>query len=431
MSTKRRFLSLFLACSMVLSVGQSARAAQTQKSFSDSFEVILGENTFYQEISDEPQTPLGESGQQVSYSYAISDFSEDGEAEATVDFTLEFAGKNVPVSVAGTVSRTIVTADQKNYMLYRGALWGSAAINGKEYKVSLGLDKLSTQEDINAGVVFHPEDMATNEDAELIFLRFGTPIPENILTAYLERAGKPSEIRSTSSAENESAQPLGNAGTMEYVTHKYGNFKANGNIFTGSGTGVGLSVQKDERNNRVCLQLRSYCNALTSAHFPKFIRADISGFTMGLQRVGTDTNFTTFEGVQRLIDVVVTQKKDYKTMFEGVFSLVAAYSPVKNPWAGASALSALCSLLEEATGTVTFDSVGDRPKVTAVVSIHKRLNFDVDNEKMPLYFNIYVPRGTTGTYKATAALTYVIDTLDAGFYVNTSPITTSSFNIYD
>lgn len=431
MSTKRRFLSLFLACSMVLSVGQSARAAQTPKSFSDSFEVVLGEHTFYQEFSEEPQTPLGESGQQVSYRYAISDFSEDGEAEATVDFTLELAGKNVPISVAGTVSRTIVTAGQKNYMLYRGALWGATAINGKEYKVSLGLDKLSTQEDINAGVVFHLEDMATNEDAELIFLRFGTPIPENILTAYLERAGKSSEVRVPPSAEEEAAPPVGNAGTMEYVTHENGDFKAN--IFTGSGTGVGLSVQKDERNNRVCLQLRSYCNALTSAHFPKFIRADISGFTMGLQRVGTDTNFTTFEGVQELTDAVVTQKKDYKTMFEGVFSLVAAYSPVKNPWAGAgaSALSALCGPPEEATGTVAFDSAGDRPKVTAVVSIHKRLNFDVDNEKMPLYFNIYVPRGTTGTYKATAALTYVIDTLDAGFYVNTSPITTSSFNIYD
>lgn len=186
--------TLLLCCCLMSMVGQPAFAPGTGSevcpTFTDKFDVVLGDKSFEEVFGAE--TPFGEEdlqeGVYVDYDYSISPIFEEGRAEAVVHFTLSIHGKDYPVTVTGKVEKIMVEDGDVNHELYRGALWGNATIHNKNYTVSLGLDKLSTQTDINAGVVFSPEDLATNENAELIFLRFGTPIPPDILMLYIEQA---------------------------------------------------------------------------------------------------------------------------------------------------------------------------------------------------------------------------------------------------
>ncbi len=274
---KKRIISLVLSFALIFSITLPAYAVDSLSCSAREAEEILTTLSDIDDLESEfgTQSVANKSTsicseiqpETTTYSYDIRIPYGELSGKADVDFTLKISGTTYPITTSGDVLAYEIS---ENYTLIRGILAGTVEINGKEYTVNVGLNKIAQRNTISAGVTLTPEDFFTNEEARQLYFCFGTSVmTEDFVPLYLAYIENQEEKEILDMPSPSAIEPRASLTTL---SSKSGNFISSG-VFTGSGTASTLYSYKDNQNKRFLLSF-----ALTQGIYLQMIFQHLSSF---------------------------------------------------------------------------------------------------------------------------------------------------------
>ena len=226
---KKRIISLVLSFALIFSITLPAYAVDSLSCSAREAEEIL---TTLSDIDDLES----EFGTQSVANKSTSICSEIQPETTTYSYDIRIpygelsVGTTYPITTSGDVLAYEIS---ENYTLIRGILAGTVEINGKEYTVNVGLNKIAQRNTISAGVTLTPEDFFTNEEARQLYFCFGTSVmTEDFVPLYLAYIENQEEKEILDMPSPSAIEPRASLTTL---SSKSGNFISSG-VFTGSGT---------------------------------------------------------------------------------------------------------------------------------------------------------------------------------------------------
>lgn len=426
----KKMMSLIMALMALLSCCIPAYANNSYMSCSDTAiteELVLlsSADEITQEFGAQPTITRSLNNEDAfpvmgntTYDYVIRIPQDSMSGTAEIGFTMDISGETYPITTTGNVYAIKINDE---YTLLQGLLKGEATINGKNYAVKIGLQKLASCDYISAGVALTPEDFHSNEESQQLFFSFGTSVmTEEFLPIYLDYVNNSTTMPSIPDMQEKG--PTTN-GDVEYITANVSTFK-NNHFFNGSGRNAArLEAYRDNRNNRIYLTLGSFSYNITADRFPQheFLSAGIGEFSVALERDGYDTSIASIDGTS---DLPTNGTQVNGTLSALLDAFILLFNIIEPDMSGV--VDDFLEIFGSGHGGVTATHAGRMSSVEVEFG-EPIYNFD-GQVPFTVGFNI-LTNDLTGYYKGRSTLTYLANTATALLPIDTTGITTAAIAI--
>lgn len=281
-----------------------------------------------------------------------------------------------------------------------GPLDGKIIINDVKHDITVGFRTIRGSNEISAGLTIYPNK--NNENfKDILFISFGDYVKTQELinklnkTKMIEKPAVNDEITK------------GVRGSFSYAGSDYADLKTDG-LSSQTGNGQKIKVYTDDSAKRIRVDLYTYSYKFDDSDFQSvpdgdFIDAGIHEFRIGLRRTNGDGYI---DGLEELnLDHYIGKK----TILEDMFLDMLGAADISS-WT-------VAAMFENARGKITGSDSTNNTYVNVVVEVGKIIDFDSD--EMKVIFQTTNNNDDKTTFKAYSEVTYVIDCLQAAFYVYT------------
>lgn len=333
----------------------------------------------------------------VDYDYKVEDLENSDEVKVSLNGSISNGEEIYVFNTSGEID-SVDLSDGKKFI--EGPLDGKIIINDIKHDITVGFRTIRGSNEISAGLTIYPNK--NNENfKDILFISFGDYVKTQELINKLNKT----KMIEKPAVNDEITKEV--RGSFSYAGSDYADLKTDG-LSSQTGNGQKIKVYTDDSAKRIRVDLYTYSYKFDDSDFQSvpdgdFIDAGIHEFRIGLRRTNGDGYI---DGLEELnLDHYIGKKTVLEDMFLDM--LGAADIP---SWT-------VAAMFENARGKITGSDSTNNTYVNVVVEVGKIIDFDSD--EMKVIFQTTNNNDDKTTFKAYSEVTYVIDCLQAAFYVHT------------
>ncbi len=401
----KKFLSMFLALAMCLSLAAPAGAMEDATAWSDRCTDnawVFTPQEFAQLFStDELATRSSNRVDSISYSYRMTKKPENS-LFADVEMHITLNGQ-YPITVLGTVNGYLLS---NNDILWEGPLDGTVTINNISYSVIVGFAKLESDNKIQASMTIQAVDPAS--EIGLIIFTFG----DTVVTKETYQLIKNVKVSSEEMAvETEEENILRNV--------RAGSYTSLGFVTTNFAQGsfpIPETAQKatgffDKSSNRLAVSIVSYTSNVDK-YFKNLlgvgtlVETTIDSFSIELKR-GSSTSNSYIAGIESFdfdIDNNSGKNVSLNALFEDIMGILGVPT------------STISAIFDGLKGSVEESHHTDNTKVSVNFDKYQHANFDNSAPGVPIVFQLAKSTSSStgsSSYTFTTSIRYQTVLLEA------------------